>query len=137
MRSVQDDKGCRVGARSTDGGKTWSELFDIRELPGPNCQASILRYTWADKGGKDRILFSNPVKTGREAGTLRLSYDGGKTWPAAKVIRKDYFGYSCLAIMPDGDIGCLFEANKCRNIVFPAIFADLADRRRGPSIIAS
>ena len=113
-------KGWRVGATSKDGGKTWSELFEIRDLPDPNCQASILRYTWADpRGDKSRILFCSPgTKEGRHTGTVRVSYDEAKTWPVAKVICKDYFGYSCLTAMPGGTIGCLFETAGCSKIAF-------------------
>ncbi len=111
-------KGFRIGATSKDGGKTWSAPFDVRELPDTCCQASILRYTWADPHGKSRILFCNPVKQGRSEGTVRLSYDEGKTWPVAKMICKDYFGYSCLTVMPDGEIGCLFETAGCSRIAF-------------------
>ena len=119
MRSDDPQKGCRIGATSEDGGKTWSALSDIRELPDPCCQGSILRYTWADQqGGESRILFCNPVKQGRSEGTVRVSYDEGKTWPVAKMIYKDYFGYSCLTAMPDGAIGCLFETADCCKIVF-------------------
>jgi sialidase-1 len=111
--------GCRIGATSRDGGKTWSAPFNIRELPDTCCQASVLRYTSANQqGGKSRILFSNPVKSGRSEGTVRLSYDEGKTWPVAKLIWKDYFGYSCLAATPDGTIGCLYEIDGCRKIAF-------------------
>jgi len=118
MRS-DGPKGCRIGATSKDGGKTWSAPFDVRELPDMCCQASMLRYTWADQqGGKSRILFCNPVKSGRNEGTVRLSYDEGKTWPVAKIIHKDYFGYSCLAAMPDGAIGCLYETEGCNKIAF-------------------
>ena len=108
-------KGCRAGAISSDGGKTWGEMFDIPELPDeqstPGCHASILRYTWADQqGGRSRILFSNPASTqGRKNGTVRLSYDEAKTWPVAKVLNKDSFAYSCLAVLPDGTICCLFD----------------------------
>ena len=103
-------KGCRFGATSKDGGKTWSEMFGIPELPDPCCEGSILRYTWADQHGKSRILFCNPgTAQGRHTGTVRLSYDETKTWPVAKVIVKDAFAYSSLTAMPDGTIGCLFE----------------------------
>ena len=34
------------------------------------------------------------------------------------MICKDYFGYSCLTAMPNGKIGCLFEAAGCSNIKF-------------------
>ena len=119
MRSDDPKKGSRIGATSKDGGKTWSKPFDVRELPDTCCQANILRYTWTDpQGGKSRILFSNPVRPGRSEGTVRLSYDEGKTWPVAKMIYKDYFGYSCLTAMPDGTIGCLFETKGWNNIAF-------------------
>ena len=125
MRSEDPKKGCRIGATSKDGGKTWSEPFDVRELPDTCCQASMLRYTWADQqGGKSRILFSNPVKTGRYEGTVRLSYDEGKTWPVAKLIHKGYFGYSCLTVMPDGEIGCLYETQGCSKIALQRFSLD-------------
>jgi sialidase-1 len=119
-------KGCRMGATSKDGGKSWSDLFDVPELPDPCCQGSILRCTWADqKGGKSRILFSCPgTAKGRDTGTVRLSYDEAKTWPVAKVIHKDYFGYSCLTIMPDGKIGCLFENEGCGKLTFAGFSLD-------------
>jgi sialidase-1 len=118
MRS-DTPKGCRIGATSNDGGKTWSSPFDVRELPDTSCQASILRYTWADQqGGKSRILFCNPVREGRSEGAVRSSYDEGKTWPVGKLICKDYFGYSCLTAMPDGAIGCLYETAGCGKIAF-------------------
>jgi sialidase-1 len=112
MRSTRG-KGCRAGATSKDGGKSWSAVFEIPELPEPVCQGCILRFTWPDdKGNKSRILFSNPATTqGRHTGTIRLSYDEGKTWPVAKVLTKDAFGYSCLTVMPDGTICCLFDGN--------------------------
>lgn len=124
MRS-DGNKGCRIGATSKDGGKTWSEPFDVPELPDTLCQASILRYSWPDQqGGKSRILFCNPVKAGRIEGTVRLSYDEAKTWPVAKVIHQGYLGYSCLTVLPDGEIGCLFETDGCRKIVFQRFSLD-------------
>jgi sialidase-1 len=112
-------KGCRVGAISKDGGKTWSESFDIPDLPDAGCQACLLRYTWPDApAGKSRILYSKPATPNRHVGTVRLSYDEAKTWPVAKVVCKDYFGYSCLTVMPDGMIGCLFETAGCSKIAF-------------------
>jgi sialidase-1 len=118
MRS-DNDRHCRVGASSKDGGKTWTKLYDIPELPGATCQASILRYTWPDaRGGKSRILFCNPANLDRREGTVRLNYDEGKTWPVAKMIHKEYFGYSCLTAMPDGTIGCLYEIEGCAKIAF-------------------
>ena len=86
----------RTTAASKDGGKTWSEPSPVPELSGGGCQGSILRYTWPDaKGGKSRILACNidpaaPLSGeqygGRHTGTVRMSYDEGKTWPVAKVL---------------------------------------------------
>ena len=55
MRSDDAKRGCRVGATSGDGGKTWSKLSDIRGLPDTCCQASLLRYSWADALQQDPI----------------------------------------------------------------------------------
>jgi sialidase-1 len=119
---------CRVGSTSKDVGKTWSKMFEIPELPDPGCQASILRYSWADREGKSRVLFCNPgapwdeLRRGRYSGRIRLSYDEGKTWPVANVINKhkSFFGYSCLTAMADGTIGVLFEGAGCAKSTLPS-----------------
>ena len=119
MRSSRG-KGCRAGATSKDDGKSWSAIFEIPELPEPVCQGSIFRYTRPDQNGsKSRLLFSNPGTTqGRHTGTIRLSYDEGKTWPVAKVLNKNTFAYSCLTVMPDGAIGCLFDHGDWSRVKF-------------------
>jgi sialidase-1 len=118
MRTGQG-KDCRAGATSKDDGETWSELFDIPEMPDAGCQASLLRFTWPDlDGGKSRILYSKGTTPSRHVGTVHLSYDEAKTWPVTKVVCEGYFGYSCLTIIPDGTIGCLFETDGCRKIAY-------------------
>ena len=41
--------------------------------------------------------------------TLRASTDDGATWPHAKVLHSGPAGYSCLAVLPNGTLACLFE----------------------------
>ena len=41
--------------------------------------------------------------------TVRLSYDEGKTWPIARLIHAGPSAYSCLAALPNGEIGLLYE----------------------------
>src|SRR5205823_3408864 len=94
---------------SHDGGETWSEPAFRPQLIDPTCQASIFRYNWPDGKERGRILFSNPASTRRENITVRLSYDDGKTWPMAKVLFEKKSAYSCLAVLRDGQIGCLYE----------------------------
>ena len=109
----------RAVATSTDSGKTWSEIADAPALISPVCQASLLRYTLAAGGGKNRLLFANPAsEKSRTHGTIRLSYDEGATWPVAKTLVPGGFAYSCLAVLPDGTIGCLYETEGYRRIRF-------------------
>ena len=92
----------RAIARSVDGGGSWSPLADDPALIEPVCQASLI----ATRG---RLLFSNPADTKRDRMTVRLSRDGGKTWPIAKRIDEGPSGYSSLAALRDGSIGLLYE----------------------------
>lgn len=104
-------RACRKVALSRDGGETWSALKDEPILVEPGCQGSILRYSDPLDGLRSRILFSNPAsEKRRENGTVRLSYDEAQTWPVSRVIKSEgMFCYSCLAVLPDFSIGCLYE----------------------------
>ena len=96
-------------ARSGDGGLTWSEVAEDPALIEPRCQASLSYFTDAVRHDKDRLLFSNPASTERKNMTVRLSYDGGRTWPVAKPLHAGPSAYSCLSVLPDLTIGCLYE----------------------------
>ena len=102
---------CRVVALSKDGGMTWAEAYDELQLPEYGCQASILRYTDRLPHDRNRILFSNPNTTERTRMkmTVRVSYDEGETWPVAKEVYAGPSSYSCLTVLPDGDIGLIYE----------------------------
>lgn len=117
-------KHLRKTSVSRDGGATWSKVEDIPELADPSCMASIFRYTDPSAGGKSRILFSGPQSKKRENGTVLLSYDEGKTWPVKRVLCKGKFAYSCLTALPDGAIGCLYEAEGTSKIVFARFTLD-------------
>ena len=106
----EEKGGMRAIAWSTDGGETWSDIEFDKMLIEPVCQASFVRYTGERSGDKNRLLFSNPASSEtRHHLTMRLSYDEGKTWPVAAVVYSGPSAYSCLAGLPDGDIGCLYE----------------------------
>ena len=40
---------------------------------------------------------------------MRLSYDDGKTWPVSRTIHAKDSAYSCLTVLPDMEIACLYE----------------------------
>ena len=89
---------------------TWSKLSYDTTLVSPRCQASLLRYTPSDVTGKSVVLFSNPADTSQRIKmTVRLSYDDGGTWPVGKVLHAGPSAYSCLTVLPDMNIGCLYE----------------------------
>ena len=65
------------------------------------------------------ILFSNPAtRDSRSRLTVRTSFDDGATWAASKILYPGPSAYSCLVALPDGEAGCLFEADDCGRIVF-------------------
>jgi sialidase-1 len=97
----------RAVAESKDGGLTWSAVGHDPMLIEPICQASILSYPKADL-----MLFSNPASLKREKLTVRLSKDGGRTWPIAKLIHEKAAAYSSLGVLKDEAIGLLYESGE-------------------------
>ena len=121
-------KAVRKTCVSADGGVTWSKVEDAPELLDPGCMGSVLRYTDPAGGGKSRILYAGPQSTRRENGTVFVSYDEGKTWPTKRVLCEKSFAYSCLTALPDGTIGCLYEAEGAGKIVFARFTLDWLTR---------
>jgi sialidase-1 len=108
-------EGFRGIATSDDGGATWSEISQEKQLPCPKCQGSLLRCD------EHRLLVSNPFPPapveGKTSGarvnlTIRSSTDDGKTWPVAKRLHEGPSAYSTLARLPDGAILCLYETGE-------------------------
>jgi sialidase-1 len=107
MRSY-NDKDCRAVAISNDGGETWSDIEHTLQLVEPKCQASIVHY--GDYAGKEMYLFSNPATTSsRTMMTVKTSFDDCKTWSNSKLIYSGEAAYSCLTVLPNGDVGLFFE----------------------------
>jgi sialidase-1 len=99
----------RLLAYSKDGGESWSATVEDETLVEPICQASIVGLPQAG-----RLLFSNPASTKRERMTVRFSNDDGKSWLVARVLHEGPAAYSCLAVLPNGDVGCLYEGGDKR-----------------------
>jgi len=115
MRNYDRSQTTRAIATSKDGGMTWSSVRHDPTLVEPICQASFLRYTKQPEDDRNRLLFSNPAhgqRGQRRDMTIRMSYDEGKTWPVQRLLGPGPAAYSCLAVLPDGDIACLFETGQ-------------------------
>lgn len=96
---------------SSDGGKNWGEVKIEKQLPDPNCQGSLISFTF-NKGRKelDLLIFSNNATSdGRKNLSVVISDDDGKTWKSKICIHDGPSAYSCLTIIPDGNIGLLYE----------------------------
>lgn len=107
--------GKRATVVSRDGGLTWDQPWNDSRLTEPKlfggCQASLVRYSRKKDGAsRDRLLFSDPADLNfRFNMTVRISYDEGKTWPVAKLIKRGTGAYSDLTVFPDGSVGLLYE----------------------------
>jgi sialidase-1 len=106
MRNYDRTQKSRKVSLSTDGGKSWSNIWSDPVLVEPICQGSMLNHP------KKKVLyFLNPAsEVNREKMTLRTSYDEGKTWPSSRVLHEGPAAYSDITLLSSGELGCLYEA---------------------------
>lgn len=117
MRSRQE-RLRRAYAWSEDGGKTWSDVRFHQDMPEPSVQGSVVRFTRAERHGRNRVLLAHPASPSERAQlTVRMSYDECETFPVAKVLHSGSAAYSDLAIAPDMTILCLYEADRYSRIM--------------------
>lgn len=109
MRNYDRRRRARAVATSADHGLTWSPVTHDPALVEPICQASIRRLP-SDHPDEDPILFSNPASADARVNmTVRYSPDGCRHWTAARTLHAGPSAYSCLAVLPDRTIACLYE----------------------------
>ena len=99
----------RTHSWSADGGNSWTAPQDAADLLEPVCQASLIRHSWPHTNQKSRLIFANPASTKRENMTIKLSENEGNDWPVARTLYEGPSAYSSLAVLPNGDILCLYE----------------------------
>lgn len=109
----------RLVSLSADGATGWSPLTFHEQLFEPVCMAGLIRLAPQPGAPPDVLLYSHPDSEdrpsptewsgARENLTLRLSTDGGATWPTARVLDPGRAGYSDLAEGPNGTIYCFYE----------------------------
>jgi sialidase-1 len=111
----------RLVTYSKDGVTNWSNPKFDNALLEPICMGSIVRYSLARDGGRNRILFCNPDNLSRADGkeepgknrdrknvSVKLSYDEGETWPVARSIEPGASMYSDIAVTKSGTILCFY-----------------------------
>jgi sialidase-1 len=111
----------KIVTTSPNGATDWTTPVFHDQLWEPVCMASIIAHS--SKPGT--LIYSNPHtlkldKEGKEVPggrgkrenlCIKLSHDDGKTWPINKVIDPGKAAYSDLAVLPDGTVLCLYEAD--------------------------
>ena len=111
----------RLITTSKDGATGWSMPKFDDALLEPICMGGIVRFSTAESGGKNRILFSNPDNLSRADGkevpgknrdrrnvSVKLSYDEGQTWAVNKSVEPGWSAYSDLAVTKSGTILCFY-----------------------------
>ena len=122
MRDNRNRGNEEVNGRSvfvtSDLGETWKEHPTSRKaLIEPTCMASLHTHRYMEDGvKKSLLLFVNPASTSKRNNiTLKVSYDGGNTWPEEKQILLDEYsgrGYSCITSVNDSTLGILYESSQ-------------------------
>ena len=123
MRSYRK-KYCRVVAYSKNHGDDFEEFVDDLELIEPVCQASVLRYDYREYDNQQIVLFSNPASKTRDHMTIKISYDGAKTWKRSILLYEGPSAYSDLTYNQKGEVCILYERGKTNpyeSIVFSTL----------------
>lgn len=138
-RTPSGSNGQRAWAHYTPGGAsplrdgTWgttelgvvNDIYRLPEVPDPVVQGSVIQWkSTFDGHPREWVLFANPATGGRNGMTLRISADGGITWPVSRLVYSGASAYSSLCILPDNSIGLLYEKDGYQHITFVRIEED-------------
>lgn len=129
MRTPSGSNGQRAWIRYSPGAATpmrdgsWGPLFRLPAVPDPVCQGSVIQWTSRHRGhAREFVLFGNPASSSSRANfTLRVSPDGGDTWPVSRQLYAGAAAYSSICILPDRSIGVLFEKDNYSRITFARV----------------
>lgn len=104
----------------TEGGtKNATGMRHAEDLKHVSCQGAVERYSFPKNGLPGLLLYSGPGTEGARAqGTIRGSYDEGKTWPWKLEYYQGPSGYSDVTVVPDGRVAILFEKDGKSNLGF-------------------
>ncbi|GMI27478.1 hypothetical protein TrCOL_g2294 [Triparma columacea] len=114
-------RGRRLLSYSHDGGETWGEVWQAKELPEPikGCEGSTIFHEPSNK-----LYFSHPdPKHGLFRANMKVwsSADAGKSWQEEAVVWDSAAGYSALVNMKDDNtLGLFYGRNNHTMTIFEA-----------------
>lgn len=124
MLNIRNDhERFRAVVVTKDLGQTWKPHATSRNtLIEPNCNGSLLRVDYQQKGEKKHVLvFANPhTQKGRTHQTLQVSFDDGATWPESHRRLLDEglgAGYPSLTQIDAKRVGIVYEGSQA-HLVF-------------------
>ena len=120
FRNPRGDTGRRLVSWTADPAKTFGDIRPDAHLPGPAVHAGLFHLPHCDPTRGPLTIFTcQPLgnRNGqpyngatRKRITVRLSPDGGKTWPHARDLPGKLTGYSDVVATPRGVIHCIYES---------------------------
>ncbi|MEI8111874.1 MAG: sialidase family protein [Chitinophagia bacterium] len=123
-RNQSGDILARIISRSNNGGLSWDTSYFEKSLIDPVNQGSVITIGYSR--GKAIIASSHTQDSSRRNHLmLHISKDDGYTWEPQILIDatndispRDYTAYSDLVVINRKQLGCLYERNQYREIVF-------------------
>jgi sialidase-1 len=105
----------KANTTSPDGVTGWTPVHYPEELLEPGCMAGLATHPGTPEHPGPFLILSNPHTTLRENKyrkdvSLKVSWDGGRTWPVHRVLEHGPSAYSDLAVLPDGTVLCFYES---------------------------
>ncbi|MFF5793070.1 exo-alpha-sialidase [Paeniglutamicibacter sp. NPDC012692] len=117
-------RGARLQALSTDGGHSYGPLVPVPSLPDPSDNGSIFRLPETGAGPGALLATNNRDADLRRNTVLSISRDEGAGWRPVATICPGSSAYSTGAVLADGSLGVLYEANGYSEIVFARLDAE-------------
>lgn len=117
MRNQHPD-GRVLTSVSHDAGQTWGPVETAMEIPEIFCQPNAV----VVDAEQDVVAFANAsqMMPYRGNGVLRISRDGGRSWPWSRTLNPGHHVYQSMAVLADGDLGVLWE-NEWQGLYFTRV----------------
>ena len=100
---------------SNDSGTTWGAPIRDTNVTEVYCQLTATHYPELIDG-KEAIILANPDGPARNNGTVRIGLYNPENksfeWKYSQLVKSGSYAYSCLSVLPNGDIGLFYEGDQ-------------------------